>query len=241
MKKAFALSLLASFVVIMLAAPVLADLPDTYTSTDPDELYAIDIDSLTEDELRTAYSALRDTYAACFQALIDEHAKGLTGGEDSDPEPIPIINSIWEVRYYTDEFQQPTDQAYIGNIDFLKGTFSNTATTNSELLAVVYAEKKDVSIKLLEYGDHVVKGYHSDGQNYGMSILIDGEKTVIGGKLKKGSSRIRLMDEYTDFFLDALKSGKEIKVYISGDSSTYLFTIPASSGFAELYDSTFEQ
>ena len=42
---------------MLMTTPVLADLPDTYTSAVPDELYEIDADSLTEDELRTAYIA----------------------------------------------------------------------------------------------------------------------------------------------------------------------------------------
>ena len=238
MKKSLVTAMIAALATMMLATPALADLPDAYTSNNPDELYTIDVDSLTEDELRTAYSTLRDTYAACFQALIDEHAKQFDSGADADPEVVPI-SSFWKAGYYTDEFKQPTDEAYISNKDWITGTFSNTATTDSDLNVLVVAEKNDVGFKLFEYRDHVVKGYHSDGTYYGMNVLLDGVKTTIVGMLKKGSSYIRLIDEDVEFFLDALKTGKEIKVYISGDNSTYLFTIPASSGFAELYQETF--
>lgn len=236
--------LMITLATMMMATPVLADLPDTYTSTDPDELYAIDIDSLTEDELRTAYSALRGTYAACFQALIDEHTKGLTGGEDSDPEPtpIPLSDSIWTIKYYVDEFQQPTDEAYVTNAKFIQGTFSNSATTNSLLKVIIIVDNTDVGIRLLEYGNNIVKGYYDNGHAFDISILIDGEKKEMGGKLFDGGDRVIINNLDESSFRHALATGHEIKMYLKNttDNSTYLFTIPATMGFKDLYESLFD-
>ena len=232
--------LLAALTAVLMTTPVLADLPDAYTSNVPDELYTIDVDSLTEDELRIAYTTLRDTYAACFQAMVDEHAKHIGDGEDSEPET-PIVDSLWMVKYYVDEFKQPTDEAYIANSEWFEGTFSNTATTNSRLRASLLIEKDSFGIKLLEYGDNVVKGYQRDGHKYTVVALVDGEKTQGNGTLYKGSSVIWLRDECTNDFLDLLKSGKEMQIYLKqiDYNDTYLFTIPASSGFADMYQATF--
>lgn len=240
MKKTLVTVIIAALVTMVPATPSLADLPDAYTSNTPDDLYTIDVDSLTEDELRTAYSTLRDTYAACFQALIDEHAKHTGDGEDSAPET-PVDSSLWMVKYFVDEFQQPTDKAYISNSEWLEGTFSNTATTNSYLRASLLIEEDSFGIKLLEYGDNVVKGYQSSGQDYTVIALVDGEKTHGNGTLYKGSSVIWLRSEDAEVFTTLLKTGKEMQLYLKeiDYADTYLFTIPASSGFAEMYQTTF--
>lgn len=64
----------------------------------------------------------------------------------------------WRIDYSVDDFNQPTDEWYITEDEYLVGTFSNSATTNSELYANVMVDLDDnVMIFLYEYGSRQVK------------------------------------------------------------------------------------
>ena len=71
---------------------------------------------------------------------------------------------MWKVQYYVDEFGKPTKQGYICNSLLIRGTFSNTATQDSELdVRFLISNSSDISIKLFEYaGNNPVKSYSSD-------------------------------------------------------------------------------
>ena len=220
MKKAMTILITAA----LIAAPVSADLPDTYTSTNPTELNAIDSNSMTEDELRIAYDALRSTYSNLYAKTYNTSA---------------AAKGIWEQKFYLDEFQNATDNAYISNTAHFRGTFSNTATNDSKLDAVIYVENNFVSISLLEYASSLVTGWYTDGEAYEVNVLTqDGEAIGMSGMLWKGATGI-LLNDYSARFIDLLRTGQELKVSMRHDTSSYLFTIPASEGFAELYAATF--
>lgn len=71
---------------------------------------------------------------------------------DTYTETIPKIESKWEKQYYVDEFGDKTSNSYyVASFD---GTFSNSATTNSELTAIVFLDSTSdlVSFRLIEYG-----------------------------------------------------------------------------------------
>ena len=57
----------------------------------------------------------------------------------------------WETKYYLDDFGDPTEQSY--KVMVSKGTFSNSATENSELSGVFIWDEKDenLTIKVYEY------------------------------------------------------------------------------------------
>lgn len=61
----------------------------------------------------------------------------------------------WYIKNYVDEFKEETDEKYIAQISF--GSFSNSATTNSNLTAVLVIDTDDFRIKLEEYGSLIVK------------------------------------------------------------------------------------
>ena len=61
------------------------------------------------------------------------------------------------LKYFVDEFGDPTDSGYIAS-ETLEGKFSNSATTDSQLLAYFIIDDSDISLKLFEYGSQVVKG-----------------------------------------------------------------------------------
>lgn len=70
--------------------------------------------------------------------------------------PVPTGTGSWQIGAYTDEFGQKTNEKFL----FLEGAgvFSNSATTNSRLLAAIYVDSDDVvSILLVEYGSSIVK------------------------------------------------------------------------------------
>lgn len=89
--------------------------------------------------------------------------------EEAEKERIRLENlnntGIWSVNYYVDDFGEPTKEAYIRNTNLISGTFSNTATQNSDLnVKVLITNKSDISIMLYEYaGNNPVKAYSSEG------------------------------------------------------------------------------
>jgi len=68
---------------------------------------------------------------------------------------------IWTIRYYVDDFGEPTKEGYVSNTNKIRGTFSNTATEDSELDVVfLISNSSNISLKLFEYaGDNPVKAY----------------------------------------------------------------------------------
>lgn len=68
-------------------------------------------------------------------------------------------NNSWEFRHYVDEFNEPTDKWYVTTTT--TGTFSNTATTNSEVTAVMIIDEQNIAIMLNEYGHFPVTNISS--------------------------------------------------------------------------------
>ena len=197
---------LALIISARMTVPVCADLPDTYTSTNPTEINAIDISTMTEDELRTAYDALRLTYSNLYAKAYNTAA---------------AVKGLWEQKYYLDEFQNPTDKAYISNAAHFKGTFSNSAANDEKLDAVVYVENNLVSISLLEYGRSLVTGWLTDGEVYTVNVLSGtGESIAMSGMLYKSATGI-LLNDYSTAFIDLLKTGQELKVSMKNDTALH--------------------
>ena len=73
-------------------------------------------------------------------------------------------NWIWEIWYYTDDFWDNTKESVITNSEFIKWTFSNTATENSSLNVKFLIDNKDnINIKLFEYSwNNPVKTVNSE-------------------------------------------------------------------------------
>ena len=80
-------------------------------------------------------------------------------------------SSLWDISYYVDDFNQPTEDAYICSTTAFPGTFSNSATTDSLVYAHIAVDKDDISIFLYEYGSNQVKNsssYNDDIYNIKM-------------------------------------------------------------------------
>ncbi len=132
---------------------------------------------------------------------------------------------IWELGFYVDEFNNPTNEAYMRNSELIVGVFSNSATTDSKLYARILIDAGDVAIKLWEYGSQEVNAYSTT--YYDITILDDaGNKHYTNGTMYKNGERIYFEDLK---FISLLQQNEKLKIYIEEDSygynSTYLFEI----------------
>ena len=62
----------------------------------------------------------------------------------------------WQIENYTNEWGEKTNLSFVSRS--CKGTFSNSVSTDAPLNALLIINKKDISIKLYEYGDMLLKG-----------------------------------------------------------------------------------
>lgn len=132
------------------------------------------LDGMTLEEMLALQTELEGRISAAKNAAAD-----------SDPTNL----GIWTVRYYVDEFQNPTTEGYITTSNYVVGTFSNSATTNSDLYVIWLIDSSDVAIKLLEYGRNVVKSSY-DSTSYSITMLDpDGNKVSMIGTMYEGSDR----------------------------------------------------
>jgi hypothetical protein len=142
----------------------------------------------------------------------------------------------WKIGEFVDEFKKPTGDKYV-SVDVYNGIFSNSATTNSKLYAVVQVTKEDIGIMLWEYGSNLVKGIY-DYNEYSITILDQaGKKHYMSGTLYEGSTRVYIDNKYEAEMLQILQKDGEISFYLEDSKysvSTYLFTINCD-GFLSLY------
>ena len=130
----------------------------------------------------------------------------------------------WDKYYFVDDFNDPTDEWYIGMKSNVVGTFSNSATTDSKLEAyILYGQTDDFpnipfdgvkpgreyfNIFLYEYGSHQVKNsstYYID--DYVMKIKTEsGEVYEVNCILPTSQDRIWVYDHVLSF--DTFTNGK---------------------------------
>lgn len=80
----------------------------------------------------------------------------VVGNKELNVNIEPIINiGQWELKYYKDEFGEYSNNKYLVLVG--TGVFSNSATTNSEMSAILFVDKTSVSMRLVEYSSLVVK------------------------------------------------------------------------------------
>ena len=147
----------------------------------------------------------------------------------------------WRIDYSVVDFNQPTDEWYITEDEYLVSTFSNSATTNSKLYANVMVDLDDnVMIFLYEYGSRQVKNSSErywDEYNITMRTP-DGADHKITGTMYCGDDRVFVDEAYTDEVLTALKGEGNVMFRLEKADRTvnsYLFGAPASN-FAAQYN-----
>lgn len=145
---------------------------------------------------------------------------------------------IWKTDYYIDDFNQPTDEWYITNSEYAMGTFSNSATTNSNLaVCVLYDCNNYITFFLYEYGKYQVKNVWDTDTYRVVMRTPDGTDHEMKGYIYEDGDRLVLDNSYVDDVISALTGDGEISFYMQSgkyETTKYLFTIPASN-FATEY------
>ena len=187
-----------------------------------------------------------------IRATIDETGKDIILNSDGTWEYAKVAqtnfqgNGIWEIRYYVDDFGDPTDSGFISNTELIQGTFSNSATTNSSLYVFFLINGKgDVAVKLFEYGSSEVKAYSteyyevkvkdSSGIVHSLPATIyqGGDRLYIDSSARKNK-----ISEMHNLFV----IGGELQFVITSPSSypsTYKFSVNAD-GYKNAFDALFK-
>lgn len=142
------------------------------------------------------------------------------------------INNLgaWEIGNYVDDFGELTGEFFVSM--FLNGTFSNSATTNSDLKVRFMIDKNSSRIQLYEYaGDHPVKG---EGFIY-FKIRDKNNKDYEIRAYNSDHGNTTIEEEYDKNLRNILQTGGEIKFVAEADKygspSTYKFTIDNADWF----------
>lgn len=150
--------------------------------------------------------------------------------------------SNWVLKYYVDEFKNPTNEAYIGNVNMIQGTFSNAVTTDSKL-QVRFLIEDYFTFCLYEYGSNLVKAGSYTGVDYDILMLdTEGNKIPLVGTMHKNGDRIIITKDYKEAFIEALKKDGTISMKVTEKerpTTSYLFTF-STVGFGKLYNENFE-
>lgn len=140
---------------------------------------------------------------------------------------------MWQISYYVDSFGDYTDEGYIDANTWIFGTFSNSATRNSELKVGFVIEPDYFSIVLYEYGSYPVTGSYSYPTKY--RIMVKDQKGEIFQTTGKNySTRITIDSSGIPKLFELLSSGGELKFNITEtdrSTTTYNFIIANSDGF----------
>lgn len=142
-------------------------------------------------------------------------------------EALRRSESSWALQHYVDDFGDATEDAYLSRT--VSGTFSNSATTNSELNVKFLVEKGKVSIKLYEYGDNVVNGSQSYPDEYEIKVRNDQGETF-EFKAENWSDRLNLGSSHSKRLITLLLESKSLRFSIreidSYSVSSYRFDLP---------------
>lgn len=141
--------------------------------------------------------------------------------------------SLWVHGLYVDNFGDKTDEWYICPRNEIKGTFCNTATTDSSLLVeFLYDCNGDITIFLYEYAkkDNLVKNGSSKYSEYYKITIRDDTGTTIDvrGAIYPGNDRISIVDSNRTKVFNMMKSAKTMRFFIQNEDSpatTYRFDI----------------
>lgn len=116
-------------------------------------------DKYNKEKKGTIYETLDYEPGLRYLAAIYVNGNGREAGNsegESFSIPVPTGTGSWEMKSYKDEFGEEGASKYL--VLMGSGVFSNSATTNSKMTAVLFLEKTgDFSFKLIEYSSSVVK------------------------------------------------------------------------------------
>lgn len=154
-------------------------------------------------------------------------------------------DGIWSIKYFIDDFGDPTDEGYIAHDYYIKGTFSNSATTNTSLnIFMIVKAQNDISVQLYEYaGNTPVQAYSST--EYQINIKdSNGKKHLLEGKMYEGGNRVYFdPSSKVNKFHEILLNEGEISVVLKnnqyGGVSSYKYKFNAN-GYKNVYNELFK-
>ncbi|MBO4964730.1 MAG: hypothetical protein J6C81_00500 [Muribaculaceae bacterium] len=142
---------------------------------DADSVY-LDKDAWEKARKGTIYEKLDYDGAIRYLAATSINRYGRIVGDKKNEQEVkitvPTQTGEWKLKNYSDSFGDKTKNNYLvltGN-----GEFSNSATSNSDLSALLFVDKNTFSLKLLEYGSFIAK---DDDAPY-QTIIKDSEGNV---------------------------------------------------------------
>ena len=198
--------------------------------------YSIEYETITVND-----GTLEYTFETDILTLYDP----ITKSEVTRSEGPILTQDVWEMRYFEDEFGEPTQDGYVTTESYVQGTFSNSATTNSLLLAAFIADAEDLSIALLEYGSSFV-GNSSNQYNESYNITMrtsDDTRHEMNAVLYPGGTRMIIDDVHRDTVIEALSGTGSVDFYIvqsERPTTTYLFTLELAN-FSEVYQNLIQE
>ena len=184
-------------------------------------------------------------------AVSDDYIEGYRQGYldmlEGKPSRYPLArdttkenNSLFDIFYFVDDFGDPTDVGYISQKTFSKGTFSNSATTNSSMNWELILAKDEAAIVIYEYGSIRLTGSYGFPDAY--DVLIKGsDGKVYQFYCKNYSDRISVNSVDVKSFTDIFLAGGDVKIAITEDSkysyTSYSLGTINCDGIRELYES----
>ena len=186
-------------------------------------------------------SQKRQHYSNLLPSIENKIKEELAVIEKQKKDSIRLANignlGIWEVQYFVDDFGERTKEGYITTKNPIYGTFSNTATQNSDLrVHFIIAGKQNVAIELFEYNsNNPVKGYRdtyrvlvqdSNGERHTLSASNNNWDRLSFGKNDSGK------------MFNILSKGGEIKFKIvdaERPTTEYSFTVSNADWFENAY------
>lgn len=188
---------------------------------------------------RSLFSLFAMLFVVTFVCGCSDKSEPNADKKETETTTVTTEKTIWEKKYYVDDFDMETDEWYVANKDAFSGKFSNSATTDSLLYAYIIADATDVSIMLYEYGRSQVKNSFSRyNEDYNITMLLDDKSKVdVKGSIYTSGDRIVISAANKDKVLNALKTNKNITfriVQANREIDTYIFTAETSN-FASLY------
>lgn len=183
-----------------------------------------------------------DYYNKLLVAISQKEKEMQLKKEAAEKERIRLENlnntGMWEIRHYVDSFGEPTKEGYITNKSLIKGKFSNSATSNSDLdVKFLITNSSDINIKLYEYaGDNEVKGtYDYPGEYFVYVKDQNGKEYSLNAK--NSSDRLSFNTADSRIVNKILLNSKTVKFYIKEykGSSEYNFTISNTEWYENAY------
>ncbi len=196
----------------------------------------------TYEEIRkgTIYESLLYEDGIYYLAALYINSYGRVVGDKTNKKEVnlmlPTKTGFWSLNHNLNEFGERTDERYLTLVG--RGLFSNSATTNSNMYAILYITRNNYLIRLIEYGSHVVKDDCA-----GTFRVKDSEGTIHSGRFKNSQDGYLSYSSFSDDlnfynFTSILKKGGDL--IFSGSleeytTSQYVFTFK-TDGFERAYN-----